>query len=146
MRTGHQWVPHGRGHHELLLPEQGGGELVTQGVGVDGRERAVELVVAEHCEDALLGVLDHVDGHVRVLGAELRQHAEEVVRAGRIHAPDPQRAAQQPCQLVELVAQVVDLREDAARVLEHQLALRRRLDRAARAPEDLDADLGLEAP
>ena len=110
VRTGHQWVPHGRGHHELLLPEQGGGELVTQGVGVDGRERAVELVVAEHCEDALLGVLDHVDGHVRVLGAELRQHAEEVVRAGRIHAPDPQRAAQQPCQLVELVAEVVDLR------------------------------------
>ena len=131
---------------DLLLPEQRGGELVAEGVRVQGGERAVELVGLERGEDAVLGVLDHVDRDARVRRAEVGEHAEQVVRAGRVDAADPQLAAQQAGELLELGVQAVDLGEHALRVAEDDAPLGGELHLPARAPEDLDAELGLEPP
>ena len=78
--------------------------------------------------------------------AEVGEHAEQVVRAGRVDAADPQLAAQQAGELLELGVQAVDLGEHALRVAEDDAALGGELDLPARAPEDLDAELGLEPP
>jgi hypothetical protein len=134
-----------RGDDELLLPQQGGGKLVADRVRVHRGERAVDLVRAEHGEHLLLRVLDHVHGHARVLGAELREHAEQVVAAERPDAADPDRALEQPGQALELGVQVVDLGEHALGVGQHEPALLGHLHRTACAAEDLDAELGFEA-
>ena len=78
--------------------------------------------------------------------AELGEHLGEVVRTGRVHAADPDLAAHEPGQLLQLAVQAVDLAQDALGVAEDHLALGRDLDRAAGAPEDLDAELLLEPP
>ena len=63
---------------------------------------------------------------------------------GRVDAADPQLPAEQPGELLELAVQPVDLGEHALRVAEDHAALGGQLDAAARAPEDLDAELLLE--
>src|SRR3954469_24201805 len=90
-------------------PEQGRGELVAERVRVQRGERAVEVVRAQRLEDAVLRVLDHVDRDARMLRAEVGEHAEQVVRPRRIDAADPQLAAQEAGELLELGVEAVDL-------------------------------------
>jgi len=85
-----------------------------------------------------------VHGHPGVLGTELGEHREEVVRADRPRPADADRPAQQPGQLLELVVEIVHLRQHPVRVRQHEPALLGHLDRTASAAEDLDAELGLE--
>ena len=77
-------------------------------------------------------------------GAEVGQQPEDVVGAGRVHAADPQLAAQQAGDLLELAVHVVHLGQHALRVAEDHQALGRQLDAAARAPEHLDPELLLQ--
>ena len=64
-----------------------------------------------------------MDRDAGVRGAEVGEHAEEVVGAGRVDAADPQLAAQQAGELLELGVQAVDLREHALCVAEDDVAL-----------------------
>jgi hypothetical protein len=129
---------------ELLLPQQRGGELVAERVGIERRERAVELVRAQRLEDAVLGVLDHVHRDLGMGRPEVGEHAEDVVRAGRVDAADAQLAAQQAGHLLQLNVQAVDLGQDALRAPEDHPALGSELHAAARSPEDVEAELELE--
>ena len=82
-------------------------------------------------EQLLLRALDEVDRDAGMLVVEVGDDRVEVVQTRRPHAAEPQVAAQQAGHLVELVAQPVDLRQHAARVVEHE--------RAAPLGRDLDS-------
>jgi hypothetical protein len=66
-----------------------------------------------------------------VLGVEVGEHGVEVVQVGWPHAAQAQVAAQHPRDLVELVAQPVDLRKHALSVVQDQRALGCQVDAAA---------------
>jgi hypothetical protein len=129
-------VADGQRADELLLGQQRCGELVAEGVGIDGREDRVELVPADLREQLLPGALDEVDRHAGMLGVEDGDDRVEVVEAGRPHAAEAQVAPQQAGHLVELVAQAFDLAAHAPRVVEDERALNRQLDAAARPREE----------
>ncbi len=131
-------------HHDLLLEEHRGRELVAQPVRVDGGERAVQLVGAQHLQQPIGGLLDHVDLDARVALVERGQRAREVVVAGRPHRADRDAPADDAGELLELGLQAVDLGEHAARVGEDDRPLGRHVDPAAGPAQDLDAELALE--
>ena len=95
-------VPDREGDDELVLPQERGGELVAERVGIERREAAVELVRAQGGEQIVLRALDHVDRHARVGAAEVREHSEEVVGARRVDAADAQLALDEAADLLEL--------------------------------------------
>lgn len=78
-------------------------------------------------------------------GAEVRKHPEEVVGAGRVDAPDPQLAAEQTGELLELAVHAVDLGQNALRIPEDHAPLVGELDAARGAAKDLDPQLLLES-
>lgn len=145
MVLGGERVTHRQGAHELLLRQQRRGELVAEGVGIDRREDRVELVGADLREHVLLRALDEVDRDARVLVVEVGDDGVEVIQAGRPHAAEAQVPAQQPGDLVELVAQAVDLGDHALGVVQDEVAFGRQVDAATRAREERDAELGLQA-
>jgi len=129
---------------ELLLEDEARGEVLAQRVGVDRRERGVQLVGAQPLQQLVLGALDHVDRDARVARVEVGDDVGEVVQARRVHAAELELAAQQAAQLLELVLQALDLVQHAMGVVEDQPALGGQLDRPRRPREDLDPELGLE--
>ena len=131
---------------QLVLPEQVGDELIAQRVRIVRDERALEIVRAQRVQRVFLGVLDHMDRDAGVCGAELRQHREQVVRTGRVHAADPDLPAQQPGDVLELAVQSVDLGQHALGVAEHHAALGGELDPAARAVKHVHAELLFQPP
>jgi hypothetical protein len=78
--------------------------------------------------------------------AEVGEHSEQVVGAGRVDAADPQMPAQQAGDLLELAVHAVDLGQRPLGVAEDHAALVGQLHAAAGAPEHLDPELLLQAP
>ena len=101
---------------------------------------------AQLVQQLVLGALDHVDRDAGVALVEVGDHVGEVVQPGRVHPAELELSAQEAAELLELVVQALDLVQHAMGVLQDEAALGRQLDRPARAREDLDAELGLEAP
>ena len=125
-------------HDDLLLEEHRRRELVAEPVRIDGRERAVQLVRAEHLQQAVGGLLDHVDLDAGMALVERGQRAREVVVAGRPHRADRDAPADDAGELLELGLQAVDLGEHAARVGEDDRSLGGHVDAAAGPAQDLN--------
>ena len=135
-----------RDEQQLLAQHPLAREAVLQRLRLDAGEGDVELVAPQRGEYLGRAALTDADRDAGVGGVEARQQAGQVDRPGRQHRPERDRALEQAAQRGEVGADGIGARHDLPCPLEHHGAGLGQLDATAGAPEQLEAELGLQPP
>jgi hypothetical protein len=130
--------------HELLLEEHHAADIRRAALRVHEAEREVELVGAQEREHLVGGLLaqEQVDAGMR--GVEGREQRRRVERADRRQGADRQPPVHEPVELLQLGDGAVKLGERALRAHGQDLAGLGEPHAPAGAPQQVDAELGLE--
>ena len=136
----------GRGEQQVALGVQRHGPHRSgERLAVDVADPDVDLEVGELGDDVARRQRLDRDPHVRVALEERRRDQRRGSEGGRDRG-DPEPTRQPVAHARQLAAQLVRAAEDLARPEHDPLPLRREALEAARAPDDLHAEVGLEPP
>ena len=130
--------------HELLLEEHDAAEVRRAAPGLDEADREVELVGAQQREHLVGGLLAQAQVDAGMGRVEGREQGGRVERPDRRQRTDREAAVHEPAELLQLGDRAVELGERALRAHGQHLARLGQPDAAARAPQQVDAELGLE--